>query len=234
MEFLRAVGRFILAQLAILGFVLLAPAILVGVSLFVIAGGAGKNPGGLAFLYMAAGPFVSAAWTCIVCQTLRVMRETTCGDRLSYKWALGGQLAGFGWMLYGFFGTLVAEVAFVLAFHAVSKNSLVFFAAAPFVMFAPMIAVSVWYARKRSYSSGKSAETIAIRNKLRAASLRIACLKRNGKSDEEILGLLDGDDHEAILFQASLNNMDELRTYPAGSMGELVHKRNQRYLRETC
>ena len=36
MEFLRAVGRFILTQLAILGFLLLAPAIFVGVSLFVL------------------------------------------------------------------------------------------------------------------------------------------------------------------------------------------------------
>ena len=49
MEFLRAVGRFILTQLAILGFLLLAPAIFVGVSLFVIVGGAGRNPGMLAF-----------------------------------------------------------------------------------------------------------------------------------------------------------------------------------------
>ena len=60
MEFLRAVGRFILAQLAILGFLLLAPAILVGVSLFAITGGAGSNSGFLAFFYMAAGPFARA------------------------------------------------------------------------------------------------------------------------------------------------------------------------------
>jgi hypothetical protein len=97
-----------------------------------------------------------------------------------------------------------------------------------------MIAASVWHARKRSSTSGKSAETAAMQNKLRAAALRIARLKRNGKSDEEILGLLDGDDHEAVLFQASLANMDELRAHPAGSMGELVYKRNQRYLGETC
>jgi hypothetical protein len=137
-------------------------------------------------------------------------------------------------MLYGFFGTLVAEVAFVLLFHCVSRSPVVFFAVAPFVLFAPMIAGSAWHVRKRSYTSGKSAETVAMENKLRAASLRIACLKRNGKNGEEILGLLDGDDHGAVLFQASLDNMDELRACPAGSMGELVHKRNQRYLREAC
>jgi hypothetical protein len=233
MEFLRAVGRFILMQLAILGFLLVAPAIFIGVSLYVIAGKAGSNPGMLAFFYMAAGPFVSAVWTMIVLQVRRV-RRVTGGDVRSYKCSVRGHLAAWGYMLYGFFGTLVAEVAFVLAFHAVSKSPVVFFAAAPFVVFAPMIAASVWQARKESSTSGKSAEAVAMQNKLRAASLRIACLKHNGKSDEEILGLLDGDDHEAVLFQASLDNMDELRAYPAGSMGELVYKRNQRYLRETC
>jgi hypothetical protein len=208
MEFLRAIGRFILTQLAILGFLLLAPAIFVCISLFAIAGGAGKNPGGLAFLYIAAGPFVSAVWTMVLLQVRRVKR-VTCGDVRSYKETFSGHLAAWGYLLYGFFGTLAAEVAFVLAFHVVSK-------------------------RKRSSTSGKSAETAAMQNKLRAAALRIARLKRNGKSDEEILGLLDGDDHEAVLFQASLANMDELRAHPAGSMGELVYKRNQRYLGETC
>ena len=185
MEFLRAIGRFILTQFAILGFLLLAPAILVSVSLFTIAGGAGSNPGFLAFFYMAAGPFVSAVWTAFFMSLRRVLRTTTFGNRTAASCGMRVQIAG-----------------------------------------------SAWHARKRSSTSGKSAETVAMRNKLRAASLRIACLKRNGKTGEEILGLLDGDDHEAVLFQASLDNMDELRACPAGSMGELVHKRNQRYLRE--
>ena len=113
MEFLRAVGRFILMQLAILGFLLVAPAIFVGVSLYVIAGKAGSNPGMLAFFYMAAGPFVSAVWTMIVLQVRRV-RRVTGGDVRSYKCSVRGHLAAWGYMLYGFFGTLVAEVAFVL------------------------------------------------------------------------------------------------------------------------
>ncbi len=103
MEFLRAVGRFILTQSAILGFLLLAPAIFVGVSLFVIVGGAGKNPGMLAFFYLAAGPFVSAVWTMIVLQVRRV-RRVTGGDVRSYKCSVRGHLAAWGYMLYGFFG----------------------------------------------------------------------------------------------------------------------------------
>jgi hypothetical protein len=233
MELLRAIGRFILTQLAIAGFLLLGPAILVGVSLFVIAGGAGGNPGFLAFFYMAAGPFVSAVWTPFFMSLRRVLRMTTFGNRTAYRCGVRGHLASCGWMLYGFFGTLVAEVAFVLLFHALSRSPLVFFVVAPFVVFSPLVAGLVWHARKRSHTSGKTAKTVSMQSKLRAASLRIACLRGNGKSDEEILGLLDGYDHEAVLFQASLANTDELRACPAGSMGELVYKRNQRYLRET-
>jgi hypothetical protein len=148
-----------------------------------------------------------------------------------YKYDLRRHLVVWGYLLHGFFGTLVAEVVFCFLYHG-GANPKVWFAIAPFVVFSPLVAASAWHARKRSHTSDKCAETVAMQNKLRATSLRIACLRSNGRSDEEILGLLDGDDHEAVLFQASLDNIDELKACPAGSMGELVHKRNQRYLRE--
>ena len=144
MEFLRAIGRFILTQFAILGFLLLAPAIFVGVSLFVIAGGAGSNPGFLAFFYMAAGPFVSAVWTAFFASLRRVLRTTTPGNRTAASCGMRVQVASCGWALFGFLGTLVAEVAFVLLFHCVSRSPVVFFAVAPFVVFAPLAIVCVW------------------------------------------------------------------------------------------
>src|SRR5208283_396591 len=110
MEFLRAVGRFILAQLAILGFLLLAPAILVGVSLFAIAGGAGSNPGFLAFFYMAAGPFVSAVWTAFFMSLRRVLRTTTFSNRTAASCGMRVQIASCGWALVGFLGSIAAEV----------------------------------------------------------------------------------------------------------------------------
>ena len=142
MEFLKAVGRFILAQLEILGFLLLAPAILVGVSLFAIAGCAGSNPGFLAFFYMAAGPFVSAVWTAFFMSLRRVLRTTTFGNRGAYRpFTMRVQLISCGWTLFGFLGTVVAEVAFVLLFHGVSRNPVVFLAVAPFVVFSPLLLV---------------------------------------------------------------------------------------------
>jgi hypothetical protein len=147
MEFLRAIGRFILTQLAILGFLLLAPAILVGVSLFAIAGGAGSNPGFLAFFYMAAGPFVSAVWTAFSMSLRRVLRTTTFGNRTAYdSFSFRTQAISCGWALFGFLGTLVAEVAFVILFQCVSRSPAVFFAVAPFVVFSPLLLV---WARNR-------------------------------------------------------------------------------------
>jgi hypothetical protein len=143
MEFLRALGRFILMQLAILGFLIAAPAILVGVSLFAIAGGAGSNPGFLAFFYMAAGPFVSAVWTMIVLHVrnvYRVRKET--GE--SFKHDFRRHLVVWGYMFYGFFGTAAAEIVFNVAFHAVSKSPVAYFAFAPFVVFSPLLLLCAW------------------------------------------------------------------------------------------
>jgi hypothetical protein len=139
MEFLRAVGRFILAQFVILGFLLLAPAVLVGVSLYAIAGGFGGEQGYLAFFYFAAGPFVSGAWTMIVLHVRNVHRIRKATG-VPYKTDLKGHLSVWGFLFYGFFGTLAAEVAFYFAFSAVSKSVAVFFALAPFVVFSPLIA----------------------------------------------------------------------------------------------
>jgi hypothetical protein len=150
MEFLRAVGRFILAQLAILGFLLLAPAILVGVSLFAIAGGAGSNPGFLAFFYMAAGPVVSAVWTAFFMSLRRVLRTTTFGNRTAASCGMRVQIASCGWALVGFLGTIAAEVSFNLAFHAVSKSPTVYFAVAPFAVFAPLLLLCAWSSFKRA------------------------------------------------------------------------------------
>src|SRR5208282_4156719 len=123
------------------GFLLLAPAIFFAVSLFAIAGGAGSNPGFLAFFYMAAGPFVSAVWTAFFMSLRRVLRTTTPGSRTAASCGMRVQVASCGWALFGFLGTLVAEVAFNLAFRAVSKSPAVYFVVAPFAVFSPLLLV---------------------------------------------------------------------------------------------
>jgi len=139
MEALKAIGRFVLAQVAILAFLAAAPALMLVVPFVLIAHG-DRNLGGLAFLYMAAGPFVSAVWTAFFMSLRRVLRMTTFGNRTAYdSFSFRTQAISCGWALYGFLGTLVAEVAFNLAFRAVSKSPAVYFAVAPFAVFSPLL-----------------------------------------------------------------------------------------------
>jgi|SRR5271157_145147 len=137
MEFLRALGRFILAQIAIIAFLMFAPALMLAVPFVLIAHGC-RDLAPLALLEMAAGPFVSAVWTAFFLSFRRVRRMTTFGNRTAYK---PDHLAACGWALLGFFGTLVSEAAFYFLFRAVSDSPTVFFALAPFAVFSPLILV---------------------------------------------------------------------------------------------
>jgi hypothetical protein len=56
--------------------------------------------------------------------------------------------AATGWMLYGFFGTVVAEVLFLCVFHLPrignTSGLAIWFAVMPFVIFAPLLLVWAW------------------------------------------------------------------------------------------
>lgn len=140
MGLLRKLGQIILTRIAILGFLIFAPVLYLVIPFILLAGNANRSDlDGVAFVYMAAGPFVSAFWTMIICMLRRYRRVTSYGR--PYERSLGGVFAAFGWMLFGFFGSLVAEVIFYVLFHGVSKNPFVFFALAPLATFAPLLLV---------------------------------------------------------------------------------------------
>jgi hypothetical protein len=140
MGLLRKLGQIILARIAILAFLIFAPVLYLVIPFIPLAGNANRSDlDGVAFFYMAAGPFVSAFWTMIICMLRRYRRVTSYGR--PYERSLGGLFAAFGWMLFGFFGSLVAEVIFYVLFHGVSKNLFVFFALAPLATFAPLLLV---------------------------------------------------------------------------------------------
>ena len=137
-HFLTAPLRFIWRSILWTIFLLIAPVLYLTVPfiLIVLTPNNGVFPM-LAFAYMALGPFVSAFWTMIVCMIRRHRRMTADGS--PYERSLGGVVAAFGFMFFGFFGSLAAEVGFVLLFHGVSKGPLVFFSFAPFAVFAPLL-----------------------------------------------------------------------------------------------
>ena len=148
MEAVKAIGRFVLTQIAILAFLAAAPALMLVVPFILIASGHG-NLGMLAFFYCVAGPLVSAVWLAFYMSLRRVYRTTTFGNRGAYNpFTVRVQLISCGWALFGFLGTIAAEVAFNLAFRAVSKSPAVYFAAAPFAVFSPLLLVCArnWYA----------------------------------------------------------------------------------------
>jgi hypothetical protein len=153
MELLKKLGQFILMQIAILGFLIAAPALFLAVPFVMIANGADSDTmRGVAIIFLFAGPLVSAFWTMIVCMVRRVKRMTN-GNPHAYKCSVQGSFAAFGWMLYGFFGTLVAEVAFVLLAQVVNLTPVVWFAAAPFVVFSPLLLLWAW---RRLASRGRA------------------------------------------------------------------------------
>ena len=110
-HFLTAPLRFIWRSLLWLIFLLLAPLLYWTIPFAFIAIDPNSDFRMLVFAYMALGPFVAAFWTMIVCMVRRYRRMTADGS--PYEPSLSGVAAAFGFMLFGFFGSLAAEVAFV-------------------------------------------------------------------------------------------------------------------------
>jgi len=145
MEFLKKLVRFVLMQIAALGFMLVAPLLyLIPFVLVVLTPNNGIFPM-LAAAYMVTGPFVSAFWTMIVCMMRRVRRVRNGGG--TYTPSVQGMFAATGWMLYGFFGTLAAELLFCFLFGVptytpdVAVNAAkwnLWFAGAGFAVFSPI------------------------------------------------------------------------------------------------
>jgi len=149
MEFLNKLVQFVLMQIAALGFMLIAPVLYLIPFVFIVLTPNNDIIPMLAVAMMMTGPFVSAFWTMIVCMVRRYRRITADGN--PYQCSLGGMFAATGWMLYGFFGTVATELLFVFTVHSLGnlrgpnpRGWAAWFAAAPFVIFAPLLLVWVW------------------------------------------------------------------------------------------
>jgi hypothetical protein len=166
MELLNKLVRFVLQWLAAMGFMLIAPLLYFIPLVFVLLSPPNNDVFPmLAVFQLVTGPFVSAFWTIIVLairKTRKLGRVATLGE---------GTLFGMGYMLYGFFGTIVAEVIFVVVLSDLIRmhSSLgwtLWFTAAPFAIFAPLIIFLIvgkdTPEETESRNRVKSAETIAI------------------------------------------------------------------------
>jgi hypothetical protein len=145
-HFLTAPLRFVWRSILIFVFLFFAPLLYWTIPLAFIAIDPNSDFRMLAFAYMGLGPFVSAFWTMIACMVRRYRRMTS--DGRPYQRSLGGVAAAFGFMLFGFFGALAAELLFCFLFGVPTYTSDVavnaahwnlWFAGAGFAVFSPII-----------------------------------------------------------------------------------------------
>ena len=256
MGFLNKLVRFVLMQIAAIGFMLIAPLLYLVPFIFVVLTPHSDVFSTLALGMMLTGPFVSAFWMMMVCMFRRYRRSTTDGS--SYECSLEGSLAATGWMLLGFFGTLVAELVFLFVFHVPRDGDTLgwalWFATAPLVIFSPLIIfVCLGNTGETETATPKrvrSAKTIAIDKNYEEARDIILKLRRegrfDGKSDKgyfssEILDIAESalteEQWGAFKFRTIADDPVEMRqreSYRSGTIGEkYFYAPYQQYLYET-
>ena len=150
-HFLTTPFRFIWRSILIFLFLLFAPLLYWTIPFIFVAVDPNSDFRMLAFAYMALGPFVAAFWTMIVCMMRRYRRMTS--DGRPYERSLGGVAAAVGFMLFGFFVSLAAELLFCfrsgvptytsdVAVNAAQWNS--WFGGAGIAVFSPLIVLLAW------------------------------------------------------------------------------------------
>jgi hypothetical protein len=136
---LRKIGEVVLMNVAILGFLLFAPAIYLIVPFILIAAEPNGKNNLLATIYILLGPFAASAWTIITRMVSRYRRITA--DGTPYERSLKGVCIACAWMVIGFVVSATAEFIFLLVWRVPRSTGdwLAWFAIAPFVTFSPVI-----------------------------------------------------------------------------------------------
>jgi hypothetical protein len=107
-----------------------------------------------ALIYLAAGPFACCIWMSIISHFpdwVNDWKIRKAGGRVTRS-HFSGTAKGIGFMISGFFGSLLAEGVFTYAAHRldmIPHHLVLYFAVAPFAVFAPVLLVllSRWIRR---------------------------------------------------------------------------------------
>jgi hypothetical protein len=101
-----------------------------------------------AVIYMFAGPFACTFWMILICHWPAIQRARRAGRLRTWREDEGGYIRTMGksfcFMIFGFFGSVLAEGALMYAAHRMSVirgHLMLFFAVAPFAVFAPVLLV---------------------------------------------------------------------------------------------
>jgi len=109
-----------------------------------------------AVAYMFCGPFACTFWMILICHWPAIQRARRAGRLRAWREDEGGYIRTMGksfcFMIFGFSGSALAEGALMYAAHRISVipgHLTLFFALAPFAVFAPVLLVllSRWIRR---------------------------------------------------------------------------------------
>ena len=144
-HFLTAPFRFLWHSILWLLFLLFAPLLFLTVPFILIAADPNADFGVIALFYMVTGPFVCCFWMCLGSYLVSIRQIKREGKEFyAFMPGVGSRYARcFGYMLFGFFGSLIGEVIFYHLFGTPDMGNpcdwALWFAVAPFVTFSPML-----------------------------------------------------------------------------------------------
>jgi hypothetical protein len=184
MELIRIVVRnlayFLLVNAVLVPIMVLGPLLYV-IPFFCIVANPQDNFSGLAQLYFWLGPLSAAFWMLVSCHWQTVRRAQREGRLETWREDAGGYShtipKAFAFMLLGLFGSLLAEIAFLVLFTLRPGNpyrDMLWFAILPFATFAPVILLwlSRWMrGRKQGDFISRARKDRDLQDQLRAASL---------------------------------------------------------------
>lgn len=190
-HFLVAPLRFLWRSLLWLIFLFFAPILYLTVPFVLIALEPHAYFPVLALVYMALGPFVCAFWMVVCCHLPTVRKAHREGRLREWRDDAGGYRStipkAFAFMCMGLVGSIFSEVVFCALFRVPSRSpwsAAMYFAAAPFATFAPVILLWIirWMrSRKNQDFIGRMKNDRVLQQQLRAASLYARTLREREK-----------------------------------------------------
>jgi hypothetical protein len=181
----RSIVRLVAINIALILFFASAPLLYVTVPFWVIL--THESIADMATIYMLTSPFACGFWMTVICHWHTVRKAQREGRLANWRDTEGGMFCtvgkSIGFMVMGWFGSALAEVAFCGAagnlLHS-TTGRLEFFAMAPFAVFAPiwLVLLCRWMrSRKREdFISGAKGDR-ELREKLHAISLQAKSMR---------------------------------------------------------
>jgi hypothetical protein len=162
------IAKFAAFNLALILFVVAAPVIYLTVPFAVVIANPASNLWWLVAAYMVSGPVASAFGMILICHWSSFHTARLSGKTITeWRAANGGMRRtvwkAIGFMCLGLVGTVISETIFCIVFHflIVPPNAvsyLVFFAMAPFAVYAPVILTVVIRRRRTAAENLQAAQ----------------------------------------------------------------------------